>query len=126
MIKFLPLILKSSLRSKRRSALTILSIAASLCLLGVLGAFYHMFFLAEASDEQALRLWTRNRVSLARPLPLSYAQKIAQVPGVDEVMIFQWFGGTYKDTRDPNNFFPRFAAEPEKLVIGLSGDHGVI
>jgi putative ABC transport system permease protein len=76
-----------------------------------------MFFLAEASDEQALRLWTRNRVSLARPLPLSYAQKIAQVPGVDEVTIFQWFGGTYKDTRDPNNFFPRFAAEPEKLGI---------
>lgn len=115
MIKFLPLVLKNCLRSKRRSLLTILSIAASLCLLGVLGAFYYMFFLTTPSEDQALRLWTRNRVSLARPLPLSYEQKIAQIPGVAEVMIFQWFGGTYKDSRDPKNFFPRFAAEAGKL-----------
>ncbi len=115
MLKYLPLVIKNSLRSKRRSILTILSIAASLCLLGVLGAFYHMFFLSEASEEQALRLVTRNKVSLARPLPLSYGQKIEAVPGVQEVMIFQWFGGTYKDSRDPNNYFPRFSVEAEKL-----------
>ncbi len=113
--RYLPLILKNSLRSKRRSILTILSIAASLCLLGVLGAFYHMFFLSEATEQQALRLVVRNKVSLARPVPLSYEQKIRQVPGVEEVMIFQWFGGTYKDARDPNNFFPRFGVSADRV-----------
>jgi putative ABC transport system permease protein len=35
---------------------------------------------------------------------------------VQTVMIFQWFGGTYKDARDPGNFFPRFAVEGAKLA----------
>ncbi len=95
--------------------LTILSIGASLCLLGVLMALYHAFFFSEASEEQALRLVVRNRVSLANPLPLSYQQKINQVAGVRESVIFQWFGGVYKDARDPQNFFARLAVEPDKL-----------
>lgn len=32
-------------------------------------------------------------------------------------MITQWFGGTYKDSRDPSNFFARFAVEADKLFI---------
>ncbi len=115
MFRFFSLVVKNSLRSKRRSILTILSIAASLCLLGVLGALYYMFFLTEATEDQALRLVVRNRVSLARPLPFSYREKIRQIPGVKEVMVFQWFGGTYKDARDPNNFFPRLAVDADRL-----------
>ena len=115
MFRFFSLVVKNSLRSKRRSILTILSIAASLCLLGVLGALYYMFFLSEATEDQALRLVVRNRVSLARPLPFSYREKIKQIPGVKEVMVFQWFGGTYKDARDPNNFFPRLAVDADRL-----------
>ena len=113
----LPLLIKNSLRSKRRSVLTIMSIGASLCLLAVLLAIYHSFFYSEATPEQALRLITRHRVSLANPLPTSYQQQIRQVPGVQEVMISQWFGGTYKDSRDPNNFFARFGLEAEKLFV---------
>ncbi len=115
MFRFFSFVVKNSLRSKRRSILTILSIAASLCLLGVLGALYYMFFLSEATEDQALRLVVRNRVSLARPLPFSYREKIKQIPGVKEVMVFQWFGGTYKDARDPNNFFPRLAVDADRL-----------
>ncbi|MBM3813220.1 MAG: ABC transporter permease [Acidimicrobiia bacterium] len=115
MSRHLSLIFKNSLRNKRRSVLTILSIAVSLCLLGVLMALYHSFFHSEAPEEQALRLIVRNRVSLANPLPLSYKQRIAGVNGVKDVMVFQWFGGTYKDARDPANFFARFAVDPEKL-----------
>jgi putative ABC transport system permease protein len=117
MVRHLPLIFKNSLRNRRRSLLTIVSIAASLCLLGLLLALFHSFYYIEATPEQALRLITRNRVSLANPLPFSYQQQIKQVPGVKEVMIFQWFGGTYKDARDPANFFGRFAVEGEKLAI---------
>ena len=115
MFAFLPLILRNSLRNRRRSLLTILSVAASLCLLGILGAIYNNFYYAQASPDQALRLIVRNRVSLANPFPISYRARILQVPGVEEAVILQWFGGTYKDARDTNNFFGRFAVEPERL-----------
>jgi putative ABC transport system permease protein len=32
-------------------------------------------------------------------------------------MIWQWFGGAYKDAREPRNFFARFAVEPAKLFL---------
>ena len=115
MLSHLPLIFKNSVRNKRRSILTILSISVSLCLLGMLMALYQAFFLTEATADQAMRLLVRNRVSLANPIPVSYQQRIAAVAGVKDVMIFQWFGGTYKDARDPANFFGRFAVEPAKL-----------
>ncbi|MEP7362905.1 MAG: FtsX-like permease family protein [Acidobacteriota bacterium] len=115
MFAFLPLILRNSIRNRRRSLLTILSVAASLCLLGILGAIYNNFYYAQASPDQALRLIVRNRVSLANPFPVSYRQRILQVPGVEEAVIYQWFGGVYKDARDTNNFFGRFAVEPDRL-----------
>ena len=114
MVQHLPLIFKNSMRNKRRTILTLFSIAASLCLLGLLMAIYHSFYFSEATEEQSLRLLVRNKVSLANPLLLSYMPRIKQVPGVEEVMIFQWFGGTYKDN-SPENFFGRFAVEPSKL-----------
>jgi putative ABC transport system permease protein len=117
MFRHLPLILKNSLRNRRRSLLTIVSIAASLCLLGLLLALVHSFYYFEVTPDQALRLITRNRVSLANPLTLAYLPQIKQVPGVKEAMIFQWFGGTYKDARDPANMFARFAIEGEKLAV---------
>ncbi len=111
----LPLIFKNTWRNKRRTFLTLASIAASLCLLGFLLAIANMFYFSPSSADQAYRLIVRNRVSLANPMPAAYQTKIKQVPGVDEVMIFQWFGGTYKDARDPSNFFPRFGLELNKL-----------
>jgi putative ABC transport system permease protein len=111
----LALILRNSLRNRLRSVLTIASFAASVCLMGLLAAMINALFLREATPEQALRLIVRNRISLANPLQRSYQDKIRRVPGVKEVLIFQWFGGTYKDNRDPKNMFARFAVEPQRL-----------
>jgi putative ABC transport system permease protein len=115
MLRYLPLIAKNSLRNRRRSILTICSIGASLCLLGVLMAIYHAFFFGEPTPGQALRLITRNKVSLVFPMPIYYRDKIRQVPGVKEAIVQQWFGGVYKDARDQNNFFARFAVEPDRF-----------
>lgn len=118
MFRYLPLILKNSLRNRRRSALTIGSLAVSLCLLGVLMAMYRaLFFGGDTTPAEAMRLITHHRVSLAQPLPISYEQKMQQVPGVKSVMVWQWFGGTYKDARDTRNFFARFAVEPAKAFL---------
>jgi putative ABC transport system permease protein len=115
MFRYLSLMFKNSLRNRRRSALTMISIGMSLCLLGVLGALYRGLFLAPPNPGQELRLVVHHKVSITQPLPLSYESKIRQVPGVREAMVWQWFGGTYKDARDQKNFFARFCVEPDKF-----------
>jgi putative ABC transport system permease protein len=114
--RYFPLALKNSIRNRRRSILTISSIAVSLCLLGCLLAIYHALFYKDATPGQALRLVTRHRVSLAQPLPSSHENQIRRVPGVRAVSVWNWFGGTYKDARDPNNFFARFGVEPKEFL----------
>jgi putative ABC transport system permease protein len=115
MLRYLPLILKNCWRNRRRTLLTVASIGISMCLLGVMMSMYHAFYLADPAPDGALRLVVRNRVSLTVPIPLSYMTRIKNIPGVREAMIGNWFGGTYKDNRDPKNMFARFAVEPEKL-----------
>src|SRR3981081_3022043 len=114
MARYLPLIFKNCWRNRRRTILTIVSIAVSMCLLGVMVSLYHAFYLSDPAPDQALRLVVRSRVSLTVPIPRSYQQHLHQIPGVREVMIYNWFGGTFKDNRDPKNQFARFAVEPEK------------
>jgi putative ABC transport system permease protein len=115
MFRYVSLMFKNSLRNRRRSALTIVSIGMSLCLLGVLGALYRGLFLAPPTPGQELRLVVHHKVSITQPLPFSDESKIRQVPGVREAMVWQWFGGTYKDARDQKNFFARFCVEPDKF-----------
>jgi putative ABC transport system permease protein len=112
MFRYIPLMVKNALRNRRRSILTICSVAASLCLLGVLMAIYQAFFFSAPTPEQARRLVTRNRISLTNIMPVSYRQKIQQIPGVQEATILQWFGGVYKE---PKNVFARMAVEPERF-----------
>jgi putative ABC transport system permease protein len=114
--RYFSLAFKNSLRNRRRSALTISSIAVSLCLLGVLIAMYHALFFAQETPGQALRLVTRHKVSLAQPLPVAYEAKIRHVPGVKQVSVWNWFGGTYKDARDSKNFFARMGVEPKPFM----------
>ncbi len=115
MLRYLPLMFKNSLRNRRRSILTISSIAFSICLLGLLFAMYRALFLALPAPGQELRLVVRNKVSLTQPMPASYEARIRQIPGVKEVSPWQWFGGVYKDSRDSKNFFARFGVEPLKF-----------
>src|SRR5664279_1438803 len=112
MLRFLPLVVKNCWRNRRRTFLTIASISISMCLLGVMIAMYHALYLSDATPEEALRVVTRNKISLTQQMPESYKNRIKQIPGVREVMVSQWFNGTYKD---PKNFFARFAADSEKV-----------
>src|SRR5207247_1959149 len=64
---------------------------------------------------KALRLFVTHKVSMVQSLPLSHGAVIRNVPGVKAAMLWQFFGGTYGNSNDPRNFFPRFAVEPSKL-----------
>lgn len=115
-MRYLPLIWKNCMRNRRRSILTISSLALSLCVLGVMMAIYHALFLSDAMPEEALRLVTRHKVSLTFAMPSYYAGKIRAVPGVKAVTIGQWFGGLYKEEqRDRSLFFSRFAVEADRV-----------
>jgi putative ABC transport system permease protein len=116
MFRYLSLAFKNTLRNRRRSILTISSIAVSLCLLGVLMAMYHALFYKDQTPGQAMRLVTRHRVSLAQAIPVAYEAKIRNIPGVKEVSVWNWFGGTYKDARDSKNFFARLGVEPKNFL----------
>ena len=112
-MRFLHLILRSLLRSRRRTILTILSLGVSVFLvatlqgiLGTLDGFSH-------NPDASSRIAVRHKTSLANLLPLRYGDWIRQQPEVEAVMALQWFGGVYQD---PRNFFANFAAEPEYLT----------
>ncbi len=116
MFRYFSLAFKNTLRNHRRTFLTVSSIAVSLCLLGVLIAIYHALFMGQQTPGQALRLVVRHRVSLAQAIPAAYEAKIRAVPGVKEVSVWNWFGGTYKDARDQRNFFARLGVEPKAFM----------
>jgi putative ABC transport system permease protein len=96
-------------RKKVRTTLTIGSFAVALFLFGLLAAI-RVGFRGGADAAGADRLDVINRVSLILPLPLSYRDRIIQVPGVANVTYATWFGGVYQDER---NFFAQFAVDKD-------------
>jgi len=104
---------KSAFRNKRRSVLTVASIAFSLLLLSIMLTVWRGFYIDKGAPDSALRIMTRHKVSLANFLPIYYRNKIRSVPGVVHVVPMTWFGGKYKDDR-PENYFPQFATDPDE------------
>ena len=111
-MKFIKLIIRNAMRHKLRSALTVVGIAiavlAFVLIRTVIGAWY-----AGIDAASADRLITRHAVSFVFSLPISYANKIRQVPGVANLSHAIWFQGIYKEAREFKNFFPRMAIDTE-------------
>jgi putative ABC transport system permease protein len=111
------LVLRNTFRNRRRSSLTVASMAVSLCLLGVILALYRaLFYGGETTPGQAKRIVVHHKIALTQELPVAYEQKIRQIPGVHAITSLRWFGGTYKDPGEPKNRFGQFAIEPASLV----------
>ena len=111
-MKFLSLILKSARRSKRRTALTVLSVAIAVFLFASLRAVLDGFNAATAGSSST-RIVTIRSTSLIFQMPTSHAAAIKNVSGVQDITWANWFGGIYKD---PRNFFGQFAIEPESYL----------
>ena len=112
-MRILKLIFKNTLRHKLRSSLTIMGIAVAVIAFGLLRTVVTAWSVGvEASAAD--RLITRHSVSFIFPLPLSYKEKIAQIPGVAEVSYANWFGGVYKDK---NQFFARMAVGDNMMDV---------
>jgi putative ABC transport system permease protein len=107
-VYLLRLILRNALRHRLRTILTIVGIVVAIAAFGLLRTIIDAWY-AGANASSSARLVTRSSVSLAFSLPLTYAQKIRQIPGVSAVSWANWFGGVYITER---NFFPQFAVDP--------------
>jgi len=105
----LRLIIKNTFRHKLRTGLTVLSITIAVLAFGLLRTVIDTWY-SGVKASSAVRLVTRNAVSLVFPLPVSYKEKIRQVEGVKTVSYANWFGGVYIEEK---NFFANFAIEPK-------------
>src|SRR5437667_9010479 len=95
---------KNAFRNKRRSVLTVLSVAYSLLLLTLMMTIWQAYYLDEGSAESAQRLVLRHRVSLTFSLPAYYREKIRSLPGVVALVPVWWFGGIDKEKKRGNLF----------------------
>jgi putative ABC transport system permease protein len=111
-MKFIGLVLKGARRSKRRTLLTVMSVAIAVFLFASLRAVLDGFN-AAAEASSSTRIVTQRSTSLFFSMPTSHADAIRSTPGVLDLTWANWFGGVYKD---PQNFFAQFAVEPESYL----------
>lgn len=106
-MKIIKLAFKNAFRHKLRTGLTVLGLAVAVMAFGLLRTVIDAWYAgAEAAPPD--RIVSRNAVNIIFPLPLSYRDQIAKVPGVEKITYAHWFGAYYVD---PKNFFANFAID---------------
>lgn len=106
---FTGFVLRSAMRSKRRTFLTAMSVAVSVFLLITLLTVLRELTTPVETDASQRRLITRHKASLTNDIPMRYLDIVRTMEGVEVATPFSWFGGTYIQ---PSNFFPRFGTDP--------------
>jgi putative ABC transport system permease protein len=108
-LRFLPLVLRSLFRSRRRTLLTVLSLAVSVFLIALLQSLLGTMDALTTSSGSGTRLVVQDKASFTNVIPQSYGNFLRQQPEIETFTPLQWFGGEYKD---PRNFFANFAVDP--------------
>ena len=111
-MKYLPLVSAGLFRRKTRTILTLASVVVAFLLFGLLQAVGTAFE-SGADSADARRLVTTARYSIIEPLPIAYARRIEQVPGVVAVAYADWFGAKYQNE---SNAFAVFAVDPARYL----------
>jgi putative ABC transport system permease protein len=113
-MKFLRLIIKNVGRNKRRTVLTILSVAVSVFLLATMQAVIAALGGISQLTGGEYRVIVRRNTSIADSMPEAYRQKIEQVSGVVTTSPSNWFGGIYKEDK-PQYMFAQFFVDPKTI-----------
>ncbi|MFT3736601.1 MAG: ABC transporter permease [Rhodocyclaceae bacterium] len=99
--------IRNPLRHRLRTTLTLAGIVVAVLAFGLLRTVVSAWYAgADAASDK--RLVSRSAISLTFTLPLSYAERMRGVEGVQEISWANWFGGVYIE---PKNFFPQFAVD---------------
>src|SRR5262249_61356023 len=118
-MKYLRLIFKNAGRSKRRTALTILSVSVSVFLLAIMKAAIDTLNNVNRTGAGVSRVVVRRNTSLADAMPEAHRDKIAQIPGVGAVCPVNWFRGIYKE-ENPQCCFAQFYGDTSNIFDVLS------
>jgi putative ABC transport system permease protein len=111
-MKFWTLLRANLGRHKRRTFLTITSVALALFLFASLRSVITTIG-AAAQFGSARRLVTTNSTGFILPLPVAYANRLEAVPGMEKVTWANWFGGQYGDGK---RFFATFAVDAKSYL----------
>src|SRR4030065_225518 len=90
----LKLLMRNAFRHKLRSALTVTGVAIAVLAFGLLRTLVGLWYLG-VETSSASRLVTRNAISIIFTLPISYKDRLSQVPGAKNVSYGMWFGGIF-------------------------------
>ncbi len=107
-MSFLKLVIRNAFRQRLRTFLTIFAMAVAILAFCLLDTVVEAWYVG-VNNASPNRLVCRNAVSLISPLPLNYRPRIQMVPGVEQVVYANWFGGVYIDE---HHFFPIMAVGP--------------
>ncbi|XOV89277.1 MAG: ABC transporter permease [Pseudomonadota bacterium] len=111
-MKYFSLIWAALFRKPVRSVLTLASVFVAFLLFGLLQSV-SVAFSSGPELSGVDRLVVAPKYSIIDDIPVNYAQRIAQVRGVEKVAHMSWFGGVYKDAA---NFFPRWPVPPREFL----------
>ncbi len=120
-MKYARLVLKNLLRSRRRTILTVLSIAVSLFIFSALVSVPTAANQMLSDTASSTRIATHNKAGLAYAIPMAYTQRIETIPHVEVVLAESWFGGVYHEVSDQ---FPNLAVDPERVDL-MWPDYGI-
>jgi putative ABC transport system permease protein len=112
-------IIRNAFRNKRRLALSVSSVAASLFLLITLQVALRELTNPISDEGSSLRIIVRNKVSLAQPLPARQLQTLERIPGIVAVSPFSFYGGLYKGDEKFTSF-AQLAVDPARAQLLLA------
>src|SRR6202521_3122141 len=111
-MKYAMLVLKNLMRNKRRTILTVLSIAVSLFIFSALVSMPAVVNQFLADSASADRIACHNKAGVNYSIPEAYRQRVVAAPHVAAVTAQSWFGGLYHEVSDQ---FPNMAVDPEMV-----------
>ena len=111
-MRFLPLILRNLGRNKRRTVLTVLSIAVSLFIFATLMSLPGVVYEILRDQAGSLRLVCHGKAGVFYSLPEAYGRQIRTLPHVEAVLGENIFMGTY---RGPSDQIPSAAVDAAQV-----------
>ncbi|HKU91215.1 MAG TPA: FtsX-like permease family protein [Steroidobacteraceae bacterium] len=112
MFRWLPIVWANLKRRKLRLVFTFISILLAFLMFGMLDAL-RTSLAGVVNVVGADRVLTMSKINMTVPLPRGHYEKIRAVPGVRAAVPFNWFGGLYKDGKQP---IQMQATEPEAFL----------
>lgn len=110
-LKYFGLIWAGLWRKKTRTVLTMVSVVIAFLLFGLLQGINQGFGHA-LNSLNVDRLFITSRTGIDAAMPISYLNRIRNVPGVRAVSLWGYFGGYFQDARTP---IPSFATDVTEL-----------